>query len=93
MHEIDTLEAFDAWTADSSAGPAAVQALNLEGRSDVLCGLDRPGSLYFACEMEDRVAGQLVRTGAVVVPDLGKAFTVHRPSLYAAERTHRVPHG
>ena len=84
MREIDRLPDFDDWVANDT-GPAAVQSLDLRDRTAALCGLDRRGSLFLACRMDERAAGHLVISGAVIVPDLGKAFTVHRADLYAPE--------
>ncbi|MEZ4320382.1 MAG: hypothetical protein R3F61_23075 [Myxococcota bacterium] len=85
MIEIDTLEGFDAWVA-SACAPAAIQGLDLRGRTDAIRHLRCPGTLFLACELEPHAAGLLVQHGAVVVPDLpDRAFTVHRSRLYAAE--------
>jgi predicted Rossmann-fold nucleotide-binding protein len=85
--EIDTLEAFDVWlAAPGPHAPAAIQNLDLTDRTDVLCGLECPGSLFLACVLDPRAAGWLVQHDAVVVPDLpNRSFTAHRASLYAAE--------
>lgn len=84
MREIDKLPAFEDW-ARNGEGPAVVQSLDLREQTHLLCQLHRPGSLFLACRMDERAAGHLVLRGAVVVPDLGKAFTVHRADLYAPE--------
>jgi predicted Rossmann-fold nucleotide-binding protein len=87
MKEIDSVDVFVAWANDSpESEPAAIQDLNLEGLSDVILGKSFRHSLFLSCEMEVEVAGHIVQSGGVVIPDLeGFDFPVHRKTLYSVD--------
>lgn len=90
MREIETLDAFDAWTAEGAEEVAAVQALDLRPRTTALCRIGPTGSLFLGCKMDPLAAGQLVSQGAIVVPDMPGCFSVHRSALYAPEELYDV---
>jgi predicted Rossmann-fold nucleotide-binding protein len=85
MKEIDTIDDFLAWVSDSpESTPAAIQDLNLGGLAEAIISKSFPDSLFLSCEMDASVAGHIVQSGGVVIPDLkGFDFSVHRKALYS----------
>lgn len=85
MLEISTLPAFEVWVnRGPSDHPAAIQALSLKEHSELIKTNAFPDSIFLACTMDDVMAGHIVQTGGVVIPDLeGVSFQVHRSRLYS----------
>ena len=87
MKEISDLADFEEWAKGSpEKQPAAIQDLSLEGFNDVMIGKAFPDSIFLSCDMEAAVAGHVVQSGGIVIPDLkGFSFGVHRKSLYSVD--------
>ena len=87
MKEISDLKVFKAWAKDSpEQEPAAIQDLNLSKQAKLIKAHSFPDSIFLSCDMDPDVAGHIVQTGGVVIPDLtGYSFQVHRKSLYSVK--------
>ncbi|QDT04480.1 hypothetical protein K227x_28710 [Rubripirellula lacrimiformis] len=87
MKEISDIPSFEAWAAKSpERKPAAVQDLDLSKHSKLITGKKFPDSIFLSCDMDAAVAGHIVQTGGVVIPNLkGYEFQVHRKSLYSVQ--------
>ena len=87
MKEIDDIAAFKKWAKNSSEKePAAIQDLDLTKQSGLIKKAKFPDSIFLSCEMETAVAGHIVQSGGVVIPDLkGFSFQVHRKELYSVD--------
>ena len=84
MKEISDISKFEAWAKKSpQRKPAAVQDLDLQAFAKLITSREFPNSIFLSCDMDSSVAGHIVHTGGVVIPDLkGFEFQVHRKSLY-----------
>ncbi len=91
MKEISDPATFESWARQSAAHqPAAIQDLDLHAFADLITGNAFPDSIFLSCDMEDVVAGHIVQTGGIVIPDLnGFCFQVHRKLLYSVEELFR----
>ena len=87
MREISELAEFQTWASESpEQQPAAIQDLDLRNFADLMCGKKFTDSIFLSCDMEPKVAGHVVQSGGVVIPDLkGFSFVVHRKSLYSVD--------
>jgi len=87
MKEISNLTDFASWAAGSpEKEPAAIQDLDLGAFADVMNGKTFPDSIFLSCDMKASVAGHVVQSGGIVIPDLkGFSFGVHRKSLYSVD--------
>ncbi len=85
MIEIDDIDDFEAWVSESpECEPAAIQDLDLEEFKDQIISQSFPNSIFLSCAMKPAVAGHIVQSGGVVIPELaGFAFSVHRKNLYS----------
>ncbi|MEM6277068.1 MAG: hypothetical protein AAF714_08960 [Pseudomonadota bacterium] len=84
MKEISDITSFEAWVKKTpECKPAAIQDLDLTKQGKLITGKQFPNSIFLSCDMDTAVAGHIVQTGGVVIPDLkGFKFQVHRKSLY-----------
>jgi len=87
MKEISNLTDFASWAAGSpEKEPAAIQDLDLGAFADVMNGKTFPDSIFLSCDMKASMAGHVVQSGGIVIPDLkGFSFGVHRKSLYSVD--------
>lgn len=87
MKEISDLADFASWaTGSPEKEPAAIQDLDLGEFADTIFGKTFPDSIFLSCDMEASVAGHVVQSGGIVIPDLkGFSFGVHRKSLYSVD--------
>lgn len=87
MIEISDIQGFKAWVTKSpECEPAAIQNLDLTKHGKLIVEKQFPDSIFLSCEMDAAVAGHIVRTRGIVIPDLkGFKFQVHRSSLYSVE--------
>ena len=86
MHEIETADALAAWLTQPAPEPVAVQAQDLGPHEAQLLRGSFPGSLFLGCTLSEAVAGHLVATGSVVLPNVGGfLFRAHRGRLYTPE--------
>lgn len=85
MKEISNTDDFEQWVQKSpQKKPAAIQDLDLKSFAKLIQKKKFPNSIFLSCEMSSAVAGHIVQTGGVVIPDLkGFSFQVHRKSLYS----------
>lgn len=84
--EIETLAEFDAVAASGTLRGCVVQALDLEGRLDVLAALEVRGALFLGCRLPLPAAQSLARRRAVVFPRLPDVpFDAYRGTLYTAD--------
>ncbi|TWT76457.1 hypothetical protein CA13_69510 [Planctomycetes bacterium CA13] len=84
MKEISDVSNFESWAKKSpKRKPAAIQDLDLRPYAKLIKNKEFPNSIFLSCDMDASVAGHIVQTGGVVIPDLkGFKFQVHRKSLY-----------
>jgi predicted Rossmann-fold nucleotide-binding protein len=87
MKEISDIAAFEDWAENSpECEPAAVQDLDLGELAELITSKEFPNSIFLSCDMDCSVAGHVVQTGGVVIPDLkGFEFQVHRKALYSVD--------
>ena len=87
MKEIKSLVHFEAWAIGApECEPAAVQALDLRKYEELIRSKTFPDSIFLGCEMEASIAGHIVQTSGVVIPDLkGFQFKVHLNALYSVK--------
>ena len=87
MKEISELSEFTAWAKKSpEKTPAAIQDLNLSKQTKLINSKKFPDSIFLSCDMSASVAGHIVKSGGVVIPDLkGFSFQVHRSELYSVD--------
>ena len=80
MKEISNTDDFEQWVQKSpQKKPAAIQDLDLKSFAKLIQKKKFPNSIFLSCEMSSAVAGHIVQTGGVVIPDLkGFSFQVHR---------------
>ena len=85
MKEISDIPSFETWAKKSpERKPAAIQDLDLSEHNKLITSRQFPDSIFLSCDMDAAVAGHIVQTGGVVIPDLkGFKFQVHRKSLYS----------
>ena len=66
--------------------PAAIQDLDLSKHAAAIQKHRFPDSIFLGCEIPIKVAGHIVNSGGVVIPDLsGFLFSVHRSKLYSVD--------
>jgi len=83
MLEIEGLTALDCWLADGATPAAALQGLDLRGRTEQILAVEWRESLLLGCTLAPEATVHVVATGGVVIPRLeGFEFTTHRSRLY-----------
>ncbi|MEM9611080.1 MAG: hypothetical protein AAGA99_26980 [Actinomycetota bacterium] len=82
--EIDDLAELDRHlVAAGSLDGVVIQGLDLTDRTDALCAVSGVGAVLLGVELDERTAGHLVSTGAIVVPRLPDLpYETSRPRLY-----------
>ena len=86
MQEIDTQKSFDSWLRKPKPPKAAIQDLDLNNYGKEMLEKGFEGSIFLGCELEPEIAAHIVKTGGVVIPDLGNyIFKTHRAKLYSPE--------
>ena len=88
MREIDHPKDFASWLeeAEEGAPPIALQDVDLRQFSEAILARDWSESLFLGCHLDAAVAGHVVTTGGVVIPDLAAfEFSVHRAHLYRTD--------
>jgi predicted Rossmann-fold nucleotide-binding protein len=86
MREFDAIQQVRHWLAEGPhRAPAAVQALDLRDLPTLETD-PFDDSLFLGCQLTDKAAGNLSRTGAFVLPDdPDRPFKIHRSRLYTPE--------
>ncbi len=87
MKEVKNLVQFESWVNGApELEPAAIQALDLSKHEELIRNKSFPDSIFLGCKMQASIAGQIVQTGGVVIPDLkGFKFKVHLNALYSVK--------
>ena len=88
MKKINTIDAFEKWlsTPEPARQPTAIQDLNLAPYSSQMTDQAFDEALFLGCDLSDSVAGHIVTTGGLVIPDISSQyFETHRPELYTPE--------
>ncbi|BDS10136.1 LOG family protein [Aureispira anguillae] len=85
MKEIDNKTDFLKWlhSAELSLPKVAVQSLDLSEYETIMNQKSYANSLFLGCDLSDRVAGHIVQTGGVVIPNAKEMlFKSHLAHLY-----------
>lgn len=83
MKEIDNIVSFQEWLDNGAQPPAAIQNLNIKKFEMRMQRFSFRDSIFFACDITERLAGQIVLSGGWVIPqEENILFDVHRAYLY-----------
>ncbi len=89
MKEITTLEGLREWVKHpkQKLSPRAVRGINIDDCKDALMLKVTEDSLFLGCEMCDKLAGHIVKTGGMVIPNGNDLhFRSHLTQLYSPEQ-------
>ena len=83
MVEIDNIFDFKRWISTQLVSKAAIQEISLIGFDDEILTREFKDCMFLGCEMNDLIAGHIVRTGGLVIPNSKYVdFQIHRAFLY-----------
>lgn len=88
MKEIDNKKDFQQWLYSSKLvlPKVAVQSLDLGEFENIMNQKEYPNSLFLGCQLSDTVAGHIVQTGGIVIPNSKKMlFKSHLAHLYSPQ--------
>lgn len=86
MLELDNLNSFKKWLDSPPLRPAAIQDLYLNGFKRDILNSEFKSSIFLGCEIDSQLASHIVRTGGIIIPDIGNfLFKSHRAQLYSPE--------
>ena len=86
MLQINNRRDFDAWLIAGGRPSAAIQGIDLRENLPLLKNTDLSGSIFLSCNIAPDMVGEIVKHGAIVIPDSPKyIFHTHKSTLYSVD--------